>query len=83
MLLRSIRAHLLPSLATLALAFVVTLLVTPIVRALALRTSAVAHPRADRWHRRAVALLGGTAVWSSAVAVAAFLGGTLKLTIRR
>lgn len=57
-----------------ALAFGFTLLMTPLIRALALRTSAVARPRADRWHRGTIPLLGGTAVWISALATAAILG---------
>jgi UDP-GlcNAc:undecaprenyl-phosphate GlcNAc-1-phosphate transferase len=38
-------------------------LFTPLVRRLALRTRVVARPKADRWHREAVPLLGGVAIW--------------------
>jgi UDP-GlcNAc:undecaprenyl-phosphate GlcNAc-1-phosphate transferase len=56
-------------------AFGVTLLATPVVRALALRAGAVALPKQDRWHRRPVALLGGVAVvFGVAVAIAATVG---------
>jgi UDP-GlcNAc:undecaprenyl-phosphate/decaprenyl-phosphate GlcNAc-1-phosphate transferase len=48
-------------------------IVTPIVRAVAVRLGALAAPRRDRWHRRPVPLLGGAAICLSVLAVAAAL----------
>jgi UDP-GlcNAc:undecaprenyl-phosphate GlcNAc-1-phosphate transferase len=45
-----------------ALAFLLALALTPLVRALARRWGMVARPRADRWHTRPTALLGGVAI---------------------
>src|SRR5204863_5207460 len=44
------------------LALLTTLLLVPACRAVAIRRRFVAEPRADRWHRRTVALFGGVAV---------------------
>lgn len=45
------------------------LILTPLVRAVALRLGAVAHPKDDRWHDRPVVLLGGVALWSTTLLV--------------
>ena len=47
------------------LALGLSLALVPLCRWLALRAGRVAHPRADRWHRRPVALLGGVAIGTS------------------
>jgi len=44
------------------LALVLALLLTPVVRGQALRRGWVCHPRADRWSKRTVALMGGVAI---------------------
>jgi UDP-GlcNAc:undecaprenyl-phosphate/decaprenyl-phosphate GlcNAc-1-phosphate transferase len=62
------RSHLVPAAVSLALA----LALTPVVRALARRVGAVAKPKADRWHKRPTAMMGGVAVFA-AVAVAYLL----------
>jgi UDP-GlcNAc:undecaprenyl-phosphate GlcNAc-1-phosphate transferase len=46
----------------LLLAFMAALVLTPILRRVAIRFGYVAKPRADRWHSRPTALLGGAAV---------------------
>ncbi|HEY3383388.1 MAG TPA: hypothetical protein VGK32_16570 [Vicinamibacterales bacterium] len=46
----------------LAFAFAVSVGLTVLVRFVARRRGFVAHPRADRWHRRPTALLGGIAI---------------------
>jgi UDP-GlcNAc:undecaprenyl-phosphate GlcNAc-1-phosphate transferase len=48
-------------------AFVLALLFTPAVRALARRLGAVARPKADRWHKKPTAMLGGVAIFLSVV----------------
>jgi len=47
------------------LALGLSLALVPLCRLLATRAGRVAHPRADRWHRRPVALLGGVAIGTS------------------
>jgi UDP-GlcNAc:undecaprenyl-phosphate GlcNAc-1-phosphate transferase len=49
-------------LAPFLIAFVLSAALVPLCRRLALRLGRVAHPRADRWHGRSVALLGGIAI---------------------
>ena len=46
----------------LLLAFVAALVLTPLLRRIAIRFGYVATPRADRWHSRPTALLGGAAI---------------------
>lgn len=50
---------------TAAYAFLAALAATPLVRLLARRYGLVARPKADRWHRRPTALLGGVAVFAA------------------
>ena len=50
------------------IAFGVALLGTPIVRASARRLGMIARPRADRWHTKPTALLGGVSVFSALLA---------------
>jgi UDP-GlcNAc:undecaprenyl-phosphate/decaprenyl-phosphate GlcNAc-1-phosphate transferase len=51
-------------------AFVVALLMVPVTNKLAFRYGAVVHPRADRWSRQVVPILGGLAVAIAVGAVA-------------
>ncbi len=65
-------------LGTAGIALLLSLVATPIVRALAVRMGVVAKPRADRWHRRPTALLGGIAIYVAfAIAVAATIPGAV------
>jgi UDP-GlcNAc:undecaprenyl-phosphate GlcNAc-1-phosphate transferase len=52
-----------------ALSFALSLALTPAVRAGARRWGVVARPKADRWHKRPTALLGGVAVFLTVVGV--------------
>ena len=45
------------------LAFACALAITPVVRRLSRKWGIVAHPRNDRWHRTAVPMLGGIAIF--------------------
>jgi len=58
---------LLDSLQLLAIAasFVLALVLTPLVAALARRFGIVAKPKTDRWHKKPTAMLGGIPVWLS------------------
>ncbi|MDR3639338.1 MAG: hypothetical protein P4L84_36390 [Isosphaeraceae bacterium] len=51
------------------LALGLSLLLTPLVRALARRAGIVARPRSDRWHRKPTALLGGVAIAATVLIV--------------
>lgn len=55
------------SLVAVAAAFVLALLLTPLVRAFARRTGMVAAPKIDRWHKKPTAMLGGVAIWSTVI----------------
>jgi len=46
-----------------ALTFAGTAILTPVVRLLARRWGMVARPKADRWHKRPTALMGGVAIF--------------------
>jgi UDP-GlcNAc:undecaprenyl-phosphate GlcNAc-1-phosphate transferase len=58
-----------PDFFSILLAFGVSLALTPLVRALARRWGAVARPRADRWHKKPTAMLGGVAIFATVAAV--------------
>jgi len=45
-----------------AVGLLLTFVATPLVRLLAFRVGLVAHPKADRWHRAPVPMLGGVAI---------------------
>lgn len=47
--------------------FLLALSLTPAVRALARRAGVVAKPKADRWHKKPTAMLGGTAIFLAIV----------------
>ena len=49
------------------LAFGLAVVLTPLVRALARRWGAVAAPKADRWHKKPTAMMGGIAIFASVV----------------
>ena len=56
------------TLAAAATAFVLALLLTPLVRAYARRVGMVAVPKIDRWHKKPTAMLGGVAIWATVIA---------------
>jgi UDP-GlcNAc:undecaprenyl-phosphate GlcNAc-1-phosphate transferase len=49
-------------------AFALTLVLTPVVRAVARHVGMVAKPKIDRWHKKPTAMLGGVGIWLSVVA---------------
>lgn len=51
------------SLIPIGAALVLTIALTPIVRAVARRWNFVARPKTDRWHKKPTAMLGGVAMW--------------------
>jgi UDP-GlcNAc:undecaprenyl-phosphate GlcNAc-1-phosphate transferase len=55
------------TLVAVAAAFVLALLLTPLVRAFARRAGMVAVPKVDRWHKKATAMLGGVAIWLTVI----------------
>jgi UDP-GlcNAc:undecaprenyl-phosphate GlcNAc-1-phosphate transferase len=63
-------------------AYVLVLVLTPLVRALARRYGAVARPREDRWHRQPTALLGGVAIFlATMVPILAFVPLTPQVIV--
>ena len=46
-----------------AAAFLISLIMTPVVRLLAIKNGWVARPREDRWHKKITALMGGIAIF--------------------
>ncbi|HEX8775511.1 MAG TPA: hypothetical protein VF735_18220 [Pyrinomonadaceae bacterium] len=56
-----------------AASLVLSLVLTPVVRALARRWGVVARPKTDRWHKKPTAMLGGTAVFLSVLVTYLFL----------
>ncbi|MBW2094704.1 MAG: glycosyl transferase [Deltaproteobacteria bacterium] len=51
------------------MSFALSLVLTPLVRKLALKTGQVAVPKSDRWHRKETALLGGIGIFCSVLGV--------------
>jgi UDP-GlcNAc:undecaprenyl-phosphate/decaprenyl-phosphate GlcNAc-1-phosphate transferase len=49
--------------------FLLTLVLTPLVRSLALATGKVAVPRDNRWHKKETALMGGVAIFIATTSV--------------
>jgi UDP-GlcNAc:undecaprenyl-phosphate/decaprenyl-phosphate GlcNAc-1-phosphate transferase len=47
--------------------FILSLVLTPVVKRIALATGQVAIPKGDRWHRKSTALLGGVGIFFSTV----------------
>jgi UDP-GlcNAc:undecaprenyl-phosphate GlcNAc-1-phosphate transferase len=50
-----------------AVAFVLALVLTPLVRAFARRAGMVAVPKTDRWHKKPTAMLGGVVIWLTVI----------------
>lgn len=55
------------TLVAVAAASVLAILLTPLVRAFARRVGMVAVPKADRWHKKPTAMLGGVAIWLTVI----------------
>src|SRR3954467_3297612 len=62
-----------------ALALSLSLLLTPVCRALAQRFGFVATPKADRWHKKPTALFGGVAIALTTVSLGATVGNDSML----
>jgi UDP-GlcNAc:undecaprenyl-phosphate GlcNAc-1-phosphate transferase len=63
-----------PLLQSMLIAFASAVALVPLARRLAIRINVVAHPRADRWHRTVIPLLGGVAI-GLATLIAGLAGG--------
>ena len=62
-------------------AFAASLVLVPVCRLVALRLGFVATPRADRWHRRPIALLGGVAIGASLLLQTLIFGQVRELGV--
>jgi UDP-GlcNAc:undecaprenyl-phosphate GlcNAc-1-phosphate transferase len=56
------------------ISFVLCMVLTPVVRRLAVRRSWIAQPAADRWHQKPTALMGGIAIYAAAALPMAWFG---------
>ena len=63
------------------IALIASLVLVPVCRLVALRLGFVAAPRADRWHRRPIALLGGVAIGVSLFLQAIVVGDVTQLGV--
>jgi len=54
--------------------FFLSLVFTPIVRALAMKFGIIAYPRADRWHKNPTALMGGIAIYLAFLVTSIWFG---------
>lgn len=73
--------------------FALSLIFTPLIRLIAVKNGLIAYPRADRWHKRPTAILGGVGIYLAAVipalslgiidksAIGPFLGATLLFIV--
>jgi UDP-GlcNAc:undecaprenyl-phosphate/decaprenyl-phosphate GlcNAc-1-phosphate transferase len=59
----------LPTLLTVAASFLLALVLTPLVRALARHYGFIAVPKIDRWHKKPTAMLGGVVIWLTVLIV--------------
>jgi UDP-GlcNAc:undecaprenyl-phosphate GlcNAc-1-phosphate transferase len=62
------------------MALALATVMTPVLRALAIRAGLVAHPSHDRWHRTAIPLAGGLAIVGVSMGVPLAAGETSGLT---
>ena len=60
-------------------AFVLSVALVPVARRLAIRIDVVARPRADRWHRSVVPMLGGVAIGSATLLTGMIFGLAVSL----
>jgi len=63
------------------IAFVLAVLLVPLCRRLAFRIGLVAHPRADRWHRTSIPMLGGIAIGVSTFSASLVMGIHQELAV--
>lgn len=61
-------------LAYIFLPFILSLILTPIVRRIALKNGFISYPRTDRWHKYPTALLGGISIYMASVIFAFSFG---------
>lgn len=59
-------------------AFALAVLLTAVIRPVALKAGVVAVPKADRWHRQRIPLLGGLAIAGAVVLTAAIVPGLTR-----
>jgi UDP-GlcNAc:undecaprenyl-phosphate GlcNAc-1-phosphate transferase len=74
-------ASLQPILQSLLIAFAAAVALVPVARRLAIRIDVVARPRADRWHRTVVPLLGGVAIGVATLSTALLSGLAVSLPV--
>jgi UDP-GlcNAc:undecaprenyl-phosphate GlcNAc-1-phosphate transferase len=70
-----------PVITPLLVAFALSVALVPVARRLALRIDVVARPRADRWHRTVVPMLGGVAIGGATLLTGLFFGLGASLAV--
>ncbi|MDD5652724.1 MAG: hypothetical protein PHT31_01005 [Candidatus Omnitrophica bacterium] len=60
--------------------FFLSLIATPVIRAIAIKNNLIAYPRADRWHKKPTAILGGIAIYLASI-ISFFLFGNLNRAV--
>ena len=63
------------------LAFLISLIMTPVVRLVAIKNGWVARPKEDRWHKKTTALMGGIAIFLG-IGISILIGGDLYAALR-
>lgn len=58
--------------------FILSLTFTPIIRVIAVKNKLIAYPRADRWHKKPTAILGGVSIYLSSIISMLFLNAQYK-----
>jgi len=58
--------------------FALSLALTPLVRLFALRSGLISYPRADRWHKKPTAILGGIGIYLACIITVFFFMGINK-----
>ena len=66
---------------SLLIAFALAVALVPVARLIAIRIDVVARPRADRWHRTVVPLLGGVAIGLATIITSLFGGLATSLPV--
>ena len=74
-------ASLMPILQSMLIAFAAAVALVPVARVLAIRIDVVARPRADRWHRTVVPLLGGVAIGLATIITSLLAGLAVSLPV--
>ncbi len=60
------------------ISFILSLILTPLVRVFALKNGLISYPRAERWHKQPTAILGGVSIYLAAIITFILIGISSK-----